>query len=197
MKRIAVLALVSLAACTSPTAAPGKAQAWADRVALGGFPLRQAAEVEFRIAESGCAAEFSQVRSFGRTQAVAALPLGTDQAKVDAVGQAYAAATWELPCGRTAFNGLVTSTVASTVTVTATTAAPPPTMTSTKKPTPAKPSWKCEPGYPDCTKAESDKYVSQLEFAKCQQNPEKIWDTRTQKCRYKTSGEVQSEYFGG
>lgn len=74
MKRVTVLSaigLVSLVACSSPAAAPGKAQRWADRVTQGGFPLRQAAEVEFRITGSGCAAEFSHVRSFGQASAAA------------------------------------------------------------------------------------------------------------------------------
>ncbi|KFZ80199.1 hypothetical protein ED92_22830 [Amycolatopsis sp. MJM2582] len=55
--------------------------------------------------------------------------------------------------------------------------------------------WRCEPGYPNCTKAQSHKYLADLEYQKCRRDPEKIWDTGTQKCRYKTSGEVQSEYY--
>ncbi|AGM08955.1 hypothetical protein [Amycolatopsis keratiniphila] len=36
-----------------------------------------------------------------------------------------------------------------------------------------------------------------LEYQKCLRDPEKIWDTGTQKCRYKTSGEVQWEHLYG
>ena len=86
-----------------------------------------------------------------------------------------------------------TSSVAPPVTVTRNPAPPPtPSKTSAKKSP-----WRCEPGYPNCTKAQSQKYLAELEYQKCRRDPEKIWDTRTQKCRYKTSGETQWEYFNG
>ncbi len=96
------------------------------------------------------------------------------------------------------------TTVTSTPTVTVT-ATPPvavaPTVTSPSVPpkvsTARKSPWRCEPGYPNCTKAQSEKYLAELEYQKCVRDPEKIWDTQRQKCRYKTSGEVQSEYFNG
>lgn len=85
------------------------------------------------------------------------------------------------------------SSTAPPVTVTVTSAPPPsPTKTSAKKSP-----WRCEPGYPNCTKAQSEKYLAELEYQKCSRDPEKIWDTRMQKCRYKTSGETQWEYFNG
>ncbi|WP_152546700.1 hypothetical protein [Amycolatopsis orientalis] len=83
-----------------------------------------------------------------------------------------------------------------------TSTAPPVTVTVTPAPPPAKSSatkspWRCEPGYPNCTKAQSQKYLADLEYQKCRRDPEKIWDTTTQKCRYKTSGETQWEYLNG
>ncbi|WP_409496389.1 hypothetical protein [Amycolatopsis sp. cmx-11-12] len=77
------------------------------------------------------------------------------------------------------------------MTVTTTPASPPPKTSPKKSP------WRCEPGYPNCTKAQSQKYLAELEHQKCRRDPEKIWDTRTQKCRYKTSGETQWEYLNG
>ncbi|WP_394359477.1 hypothetical protein [Amycolatopsis sp. SB7-3] len=92
----------------------------------------------------------------------------------------------------------ITPTPVTTVTATPSTSVPPPvtppkptTSSVTKSP------WRCEPGYPNCTKAQSQKYLADLEYQKCRRDPEKIWDTGTQKCRYKTSGEVQWEHFYG
>ncbi|MFD5247219.1 hypothetical protein ACFWIW_21925 [Amycolatopsis sp. NPDC058340] len=95
----------------------------------------------------------------------------------------------------------ITSTPVTTVTATPSTSVPPP-VTVTVTPPPARTSakkspWRCEPGYPNCTKAQSRKYLAELEYQKCLRDPEKIWDTGTQKCRYKTSGEVQWEHFYG
>ncbi|EMD22671.1 hypothetical protein C791_8231 [Amycolatopsis azurea DSM 43854] len=67
--------------------------------------------------------------------------------------------------------------------MTVTVSPPEPVKTTTSA---RKSPWRCEPGYPNCTKAQSQK---------CRLDPEKIWDTDTQKCRYKTSGETQREYF--
>ncbi|OXM42856.1 hypothetical protein [Amycolatopsis alba] len=96
------------------------------------------------------------------------------------------------------------STPVTTVTATPSTSAPPPVTVTVSPPKPAKPStsalkspWRCEPGYPNCTKAQSQKYLADLEYQKCRRDPEKIWDTHTQKCRYKTSGETQWEHFNG
>ncbi|MGK4595279.1 hypothetical protein [Amycolatopsis sp. w19] len=74
----------------------------------------------------------------------------------------------------------ITSTPVTTVTATPSTSVPPPATVTVTPPQPVrttssvkKSPWRCEPGYPNCTKAQS------------------------QKCRYKTSGEVQWEHFYG
>lgn len=96
----------------------------------------------------------------------------------------------------------ITPTPNTTVTAPPSTSVPPPVTVTVTPPPPAKTTtsvkrspWRCEPGYPNCTKAQSQKYLADLEYQRCRRDPEKIWDTGTQKCRYKTSGEVQSEYY--
>ncbi|WP_181773615.1 hypothetical protein [Amycolatopsis pittospori] len=84
------------------------------------------------------------------------------------------------------------TSVAPPVTVTNPAPPPSPSKTSAKKSP-----WRCEPGHPNCTKTQSQKYLADLEYQKCARDPEKIWDTGRQKCRYKTSGETQWEYFNG
>ncbi|MGW4830357.1 hypothetical protein ACWEOG_22420 [Amycolatopsis japonica] len=96
----------------------------------------------------------------------------------------------------------ITPTPVTTVTATPSTSVPPPVTVTVTPPKPTtspvtKSPWRCEPGYPNCTKAQSQKYLADLEYQKCRRDPEKIWDTGTQKCRYKTSGEVQWEHFYG
>ncbi|ONF67854.1 hypothetical protein [Amycolatopsis keratiniphila] len=96
----------------------------------------------------------------------------------------------------------ITSTPVTTVTVAPSTSVPPPVTVTVTPPKPTtspvtKSPWRCEPGYPNCTKAQSQKYLAELEYQKCLRDPEKIWDIGTQKCRYKTSGEVQWEHFYG
>ncbi|MFD6072567.1 hypothetical protein [Amycolatopsis lurida] len=82
--------------------------------------------------------------------------------------------------------------VAPPVTVTVSPPKPAKTSTSAKKSP-----WRCEPGYPNCTKAQSQKYLAELEHQRCRRDSEKIWDISMQKCRYKTSGETQWEHFYG
>ncbi|RSN20166.1 hypothetical protein DMC63_13910 [Streptomyces sp. WAC 05977] len=96
----------------------------------------------------------------------------------------------------------MTSTPVTTVTATPSTSVPPPVTVTVSPPKPTttsvkKSPWRCEPGYPNCTKAQSQKYLAELEYQKCLRDPDRIWDTGTQKCRYKTSGEVQWEYHYG
>ncbi|MGY6658904.1 hypothetical protein ACXIZN_42790 [Amycolatopsis sp. TRM77291] len=93
----------------------------------------------------------------------------------------------------------MTSTPVTTVTATPSTSVPPPVTVTVSPPKSSvkKSPWRCEPGYPSCTKAQSQKYLAELEHQKCRRDPDKTWDTGTQKCRYKTSGEVQWEYHYG
>jgi len=69
---------------------------------------------------------------------------GAEGAKVAAVA---VGALWEFGCGKGHDVDLYT---------------PLPVKTATAAP--AKPSWPCEPGYPNCTKADSERYKAQLEY---------------------------------
>ncbi|MER6665312.1 hypothetical protein ABT256_12235 [Amycolatopsis japonica] len=74
----------------------------------------------------------------------------------------------------------ITSAPVTTVTATPSTSVPPPVTVTVTPPKPARTTTSVK-----------------LEYQKCLRDPEKIWDTGTQKCRYKTSGEVQWEHFYG
>ncbi|WP_410582299.1 hypothetical protein [Amycolatopsis sp. lyj-108] len=107
-------------------------------------------------------------------------------------------------CTATPSNQVPTPALVTTVTATPSTSVPPPVTVTVSPPKPTKTAtsakkspWRCEPGYPSCSKAQSQKYLAELEYQKCRRDPEKIWDTGTQKCRYKTSGETQWEYLYG